>query len=314
MNNEGYAPLPCEFDAVNAAVYAACDGLDGLMDGLISAPALCNFDANSLVGQTYLCASNNRTRTFTQKTAVVLNKIWQGPTTPQGQMKWFGIPKGANFSTLAGTYVSSNGTAIPIPFSITNSGYHNFVYKDLNYNLFNITYDDFFRTYRQQLQDYDSVIGTNDPDLSAFNARGGKMITWHGLADPLIMPQGNMYYYRRVAALDPFVADFYRQFYSPGVGHCSGGPGVVPTNAINQLRAWVENGTAPATLSAASLYPINATTAFATNGSIARRQNLCPYPYVNKYVSGDPNQASSYTCAGNTGWESFPTPGYVPFY
>lgn len=48
------------------------------------------------------------------------------------------------------------------------------------------------------------------------------MITWQGLADNLINPQGTMLYYSKVAALDPEVHDFYRQFYSPGIGHCGG--------------------------------------------------------------------------------------------
>ena len=51
------------------------------------------------------------------------------------------------------------------------------------------------------------------------------MITWQGLADSIINPQGTMLYYQKVAALDPEVQDFYTQFYSPGVGHCGGGTG-----------------------------------------------------------------------------------------
>ena len=85
--------------------------------------------------------------------------------------------------------------------------------------------------------EYDSIIGTGSLDLDRFNDRGGKIITWHGLADPIIPPQGTMFYYQKVLARDPSAADFYRQFYSPGVGHCSGGTGVLPINALDQLRA-----------------------------------------------------------------------------
>lgn len=109
-----------------------------------------------------------------------------------------------------------------------------------------------------------------DPDLRAFKQASGKIITWQGLADNYIMPAGNMLYYEKITALDPAVHNFYRQFYSPGVGHCGGGTGVVPVNAINQLRSWVENGTAPATLTAASLYPVNASSSFAVNGTYMR--------------------------------------------
>lgn len=44
-------------------------------------------------------------------------------------------------------------------------------------------------THQSQLE-YDSIIGTGSPDLDRFNRRGGKIITWHGLADPIIPPQG----------------------------------------------------------------------------------------------------------------------------
>lgn len=314
MNNEGYVPLPCEFDAVDAAVIAACDGLDGLVDGIISAPALCNFDPQTIVGQTYHCALDNKTRSYQAKTATIVQKIWQGPRTPQGQWLWYGLTKGTNLTTLATTTVAANGSTIAVAFEISDSWFRDFLYKDLTYNTANITYTEFVRLFHQGHQEYDSTLGTMSPDLSAFKAHGGKMISWQGLADNFIMPQGNMYYYQKVAALDPFVESFYRQFYSPGVGHCGGGTGLIPNNALNQLRAWVENGTAPITLTATSLYPANSTSSYASNGTVARSENLCPYPMVSKYVSGNPNLAASYACASHTGFESFGTPGYLPYF
>jgi len=119
-----------------------------------------------------------------------------------------------------------------------------------------------------------------------------------------------MLYYQKVRALDPKVADFYRQFFSPGVGHCKGGTGVQPTYALGQLRAWVENGTAPTSLEAASRYPVNPSSNFKSNGTAARRMDLCPWPQVSRYQGvGDPAVASSWTCANGTGWVEFPGPG-----
>lgn len=157
-------------------------------------------------------------------------------------------------------------------------------------------------------------MGTNSPDLRAFKARNGKMITWQGLADYAIFPQGTMLYYQKVLALDPSAADFYRQFYSPGVGHCGGGTGVVPIDAIGQLRAWVENGTAPDSLMAASEYPVNATTSYPANGTNVRFMNLCPWPQVNVYDgTGDPALAESYVCVNGSGWQHFPGPKGTEF-
>ena len=70
------------------------------------------------------------------------------------------------------------------------------------------------------------MIGDYSPDLRPFKRTGGKLITWQGLADQIINPQGTMLYYHKVRAIDPGVADFYRQYFSPGVGHCGGGTGM----------------------------------------------------------------------------------------
>lgn len=155
--------------------------------------------------------------------------------------------------------------------------------------------------------EYESIIGTGNPDLDRFSHRGGKIITWHGLADPIIPPQGTMFYYQKVLALDPSAADFYRQFYSPGVGHCSGGTGVIPTNALDQLRAWVENGTVPETLQAASPYPVNASSSLPVDPSQnSRFLDLCPWPAVEIYSGqGDPALAESWGCVSGTNWRSF---------
>lgn len=289
MNNENYAPLQCEFTAIIAATIEACDGIDGLIDGIISAPALCNFEVQSLVGQNYTCDTDGTTRTYQQKTADVVNKIWQGPRTPNGGFLWYGLTKGTNFSTLANTTVASNGSSIAVPFEISDSFYRDFLFKDLTYDTATITYAEFSSLFLQGHLEYDSTLGTMSPDLHPFKSAGGKMISWQGLADNLINPQGNMLYYDKILALDPTSHDFYRQFYSPGVGHCGGGTGVLPLDAIGALRAWVENGTAPATLAAGSVilttarsetlltlyrseYPVNASSAYPINGTNVRFQ------------------------------------------
>lgn len=308
MQNEGYAPPQCEYDAVVAAVIKACDALDGLVDGIISAPALCNFTAQSLVGESYVCDTNGSTGTFSQKLADVVEKIWQGPETPQGQFLWYGIVKGANFSTQAIT-VTNGSTTTAMPFEISDQWFKGFIAKDFDLDTSNLSYAQFAQFFLHGHIEYDSVIGSASQDLRAFRARGGKMITWQGLADYAINPQGTRLYYEKVLAVDPSAEDFYRLFYSPGVGHCGGGTGVTPTNAIDQLRAWVENSTAPATLSAGSQYPVNASSSYPVNGTNVRFLDLCPYPSVNKYTgNGDAALASSWECASNTGWEDFPGP------
>ncbi|KAF4625408.1 hypothetical protein G7Y89_g12753 [Cudoniella acicularis] len=75
-------------------------------------------------------------------------------------------------------------------------------------------YEDVMRKSRQT---FNSVLGTNDPNLSLFKKSGGKMITWHGLSDPLIFPNGTSQYYDRVLAQDASAKDYYRFFQAPGI-------------------------------------------------------------------------------------------------
>jgi hypothetical protein len=81
---------------------------------------------------------------------------------------------------------------------------------------------------------------------------------------------------------------FFRYFLAPGVMHCgTPGPGsIAPTNPMQQVINWVENGQAPAVLDASG----------SVNGQSVTRP-LCPYPDPDAiYTGGDPNVASSYAC------------------
>ena len=291
MNNEGFAPQQCEFDAVNAAAIAACDHLDGLKDGIIEAPGLCKFDPTTLVGDQYICHTDGTTRHFSPKIGTVVNKIWQGPVSGKGTPLWYGILPGTNFSSLAPTETFTNGTTVAEPFEISDSWFRNYLFNDPTHNTSAITYAEFPELVAKSQAQYNTVMGTANAHLSSFKAAGGKIITWQGLADNLIMPNGTMNYFDRVKELDSKVTDFYRVFFAPGVGHCGGGSGPIPNDALMTLRRWVENGTAPDVLEASSAYPINGT---------IRHRNLCPYPMVSKYNGkGDAAKAASFSCMEN---------------
>lgn len=133
------------------------------------------------------------------------------------------------------------------------------------------------------------MIGTDDLDLSLFRRAGGKIISWHGLADQLITPYGTSDYYERVEKLDADVRSFYRHFEAPGVEHCFGGNGPFPHDAFDTLVRWVEDGKAPDVLKA-SILP--------TRTSTAKRRDLCPYPLVSVCLGGgkDLGSADSYEC------------------
>jgi hypothetical protein len=149
------------------------------------------------------------------------------------------------------------------------------------------------------VQQYDSIIGTRDPDITAFRDAGGKMLTWHGLADDKIPYGGSVDYYNRVREVDGNVDDYYRLFLSPGTAHCKPGQGPFPHRVLDDLIRWVEEGSAPEQLVAQNLANVDPTTGDLSgnkNGTAGRGRPLCLYPKVQKYIGGDADLISSYRC------------------
>ena len=112
------------------------------------------------------------------------------------------------------------------------------------------------------------VLDSVDPNLSAFRARGGKLVQFHGWNDPAIPPRGSALYYEQVARTTAGTDGFYRLYLVPGMLHCGGGPGPTTVDWLGVLDGWVREGQAPAAITA-------------TGGANAS-QTLCPYPGVAK--------------------------------
>ncbi|KAI4729577.1 tannase and feruloyl esterase [Aureobasidium sp. EXF-10728] len=272
-------PSTCELMAFRAAAIEACDGLDGLTDGIIGAPGLCKFDPHTVVGKTLKC--DGVERQLTSAGATIAQAAWTGPIDGDGKAPWFGVNHDAVLRSADDAIVVGNGSARSK--TIPEEWISLFVVKDPAYETTKMSDSDYFSVLKASQREYDSIIGTNWPDLSDFRDAGGKMITWHGLADDRIPPNGTSHYYDQVLAKTSNVSDFYRYFEAPGVGHCAGGAGPVP-DAHQDLVRWVEQGIAPDTLKA-----------FGQHGDGTVRE-LCQYPLVQRFVGGDPKVASSFVC------------------
>ncbi|KAJ5756725.1 tannase and feruloyl esterase [Penicillium manginii] len=284
MHDTGTYPAPCEISAFTEAATRACDRLDGVEDGIISSPGLCEIKASDFVGKNYSC--HGVRHTFTASSAKVIQAAWSGSKLVSKQYGWHGLNKDAQISGYyVSTSCSNNGTCHATESDLFGSYFKYLVAKDPTFATNSMTEKQFFDALHTSISDYTSMIGNNDPDLSNFKGSGGKMITWHGLADEVIPPNGTIEYYENLLKGDPNAHSFSRFFEAPGVGHCFGGLGPVPNGAMSQLVDWVENGHAPAVL-------------HATKGSNNTARDLCPYPLRQGYIGGDSRNATSFTCIG----------------
>jgi feruloyl esterase len=95
------------------------------------------------------------------------------------------------------------------------------------------------------------VLNAENPDLTAFAARGGKLVMTLGTADSVVPYHASIGYYERVVArcggLDA-TRGFFRFYVVPGLSH-GGGPGInQPPNLLEAVRVWREKGAAPEAL------------------------------------------------------------------
>jgi Tannase and feruloyl esterase len=142
------------------------------------------------------------------------------------------------------------------------------------------------------LSDGYGFIDAVNPDLSAFRARGGKLLIYHGWNDGgsggAISPENSVNYYSSVLArMGPKQEDWLRLFMVPGMAHCGGGPGPNQVNWMAAMERWHESGIAPDRLIASR----------ASDNRVNMTRPVCPYPQAAQYTGvGSTNDAANFVC------------------
>ncbi|PGH21445.1 hypothetical protein AJ80_03236 [Polytolypa hystricis UAMH7299] len=289
MAEENTYPSLCEFNAFAEAGIAACDELDGLKDGIIMNIKDCNFDPYKLVGSKVTC--DGKEITISRNVAKVVKRIYDGATTPSGLQLAPGMVVGTPFDSVANTTTTPDGHRVGNPLFYANEWAKYFLEKDAQFDTSRIPSSTFKKWYAQSEFEYTDIFADSVPNLTCFKDAGGKMIMWHGLADPLIYPKGSIGYRQAVEREmggSRQVDKFYRYFLAPGAGHCGLPPfGVgAPLDPVASLVEWVERGKAPDTLPAGVV----------DADGVQSTHDICKYPMMSKFVGGDPKVAESFMC------------------
>ena len=281
-------------EACHAADLARDGGLPG--DDYLADPRDCAFDPATL-----LCRGADGPDCLTAAQVKVVRAIYAGPHDPRtGHLIENGYVPGSE-AGWAMYFQDFNGRNEPA----RSDFWSDWVFHDPHWNWWSFDFD---RDVARTDDELAGTINADDPDLAAF-ARHGKLIGYHGFADPVVPSLESINYRRRVAAAFPGGAEatdrFYRLFMVPGMAHCTGGAGPDVFDAQGALENWVEHGQPPARIVATKYTDASRT-------KVAFARPLCPYPAHAFYRSGNPRDASSFDC--RTDALERPTPMPAPEY
>jgi feruloyl esterase len=276
LKNPAQLVPPNKVTILANAVLGACDANDGVKDNIVSNPRACRFDPASLQCKNGADGADCLTAAQVQNAKSAYEPI----RTSNGEIVYPGR-----------SYGFESGWRIPSPGAPLNPLFADMPRyisrQDANWDVMTINLE---KDLASALENA-GFIEANDPDLAKFKARGGKLLLYHGWADPGPAPENTINYYDAVVKKLGGQQDAWmRLFLMPGVGHCGGGVGPDQADFLGALERWREGGAAPA--------EIIATRNAGRGGQPAMSRPLCPFPQVAKYKgTGNTSDAASFTCS-----------------
>lgn len=257
-----------KFGLLHEAALKACDSLDGVKDGVIENPMRCKFDPKVLQ-----CKAADAPTCLTAAQVETARRTYAGPN---GLFPGMEPGSETGWNTLSGQR----------PLGIADETYRYLVFQDPKWDY--LTFDP-ERDIARAKKEIGPLMNSVDPNLRPFFYRGGKLLMYHGWADPGIAPRNSVNYFSSVVKTvgKSAAEDDIRLFMVPGMGHCGGGDGTSTFNLMSALSQWVEQGHAPESIHASRV----------RNGATDRTRPLCAWPQVAKYDgSGSTDDAANFSC------------------
>jgi feruloyl esterase len=294
----------------NAAINA-CDGNDGVRDGIIDDPRSCTFDPASLV-----CKGDDADDCLTAAQVDAVKKIYSGPSDARdGKRIYPGFETGMEAEASTWKPWILDGSQA----TLGNSNFRDAVYEGRPWDWRS---SDLFADLVLADAKEGAVVNATNPDLRTFRAHGGKLIVFQGWGDSAVAPRAAIAYRENVAKFlatypaakaglsGTSIDDFYRLFMAPGMSHCWSGtgpssfgneevpaPGLVQDPEHDIVRAldhWVVDGVAPERIVATKL--AEQYSSRSASKEVMTRP-LCVYPKVARYQGkGSTNDARNFRC------------------
>jgi hypothetical protein len=293
-----YIPA-AKLPAIEAAALAACDANDGVKDGVIEDPTQCKFDPAVL-----LCQGAESDACLTKPQVSTLEKLYAGARNSKGKEVMPGYSPGGEAEPGGwALWITGTEPRKSALYAFGTQFYSNMVFDNAAWDWRSFALDRDLPVAQDKTA---AALDAANPDLKGFQARGGKLILYHGWSDAAIPARSTIEYYRSVEKKMGArqAAQFVRLYMVPGMEHCGGGAGpnffgqggVAAGDAGHDidtaLERWVEQGMAPEEIVATKFK-----SGTDRSSGIARTRPLCPYPQTAHYKgSGSTDEASNFVC------------------
>ncbi len=222
---------------LHQAVLKACDKLDGQADGLISNPLACHFDPATIQCPV---AATDKSACLTAAEVGVVRKFYAGPRDAKtGVRLTAGQPTFGSELAWAGVYVPQSQDEGTMSAMVSMQVLQHLAFTDQP--LKQLADLQFTQATFDRLRARHPLYDATNPDLSAFVKAGGRLILWHGWADPHISPLNSIAYYTALqqqlgkATTDEFSRFFY---LFPGMYHCGNGEGPNQVDLLTPMLNW----------------------------------------------------------------------------
>src|SRR5262252_3711934 len=274
VNRTPAAVIPAsKYPKIHDAVLEKCDAVDGVKDGVIEDPTKCSFDFATLT-----CGGEDRADCLTKDQVETASAMVRPIRDPKSGAV---LHPGRYYP---GSELGWGGVAGPLPSGESHEGMRKIVFTaDRDYHSIKVP-DDVERAVKADT----GLLYGGDPDVSRFFQRGGKLLIYHGWADPLVSPDTSLIMFKRINdTVGASAANSLALFMVPGMGHCQGGPGTDVFDKVAAVDQWVETGKKPQAIEAAHM----------AAGVVDRTRPLCAYPATAHYRgTGSTDDAKNFRC------------------
>lgn len=290
---------------VQAAIFNQCDeALDGVNDGILEDPTICQFDASVLT-----CNDTQTSGCLTATQTTTVEKVFTELYNADGELLYPALLYGSQVDAFRLGQLSGSVQGI------VQDWFRGGVYNNSNFDPTTLGQADYAEADR--LDDLHGNPSSFAGDLSAFRAAGKKMLMYHGMADPLVSGANSQRYYLKVAQEmglgNTEIDDFMRLFRISGMAHCgvggisgagawmfgqSGQAAIGTDNVIWNMVDWVEKDQAPETIVGTKFW-------YDTEADgIQFQRPHCRFPYRTTYNgNGDWEDADNWSCKFIDDWQ-----------